>query len=391
MIDFLQMRDEFPITNQWIFLDNAGAVPLPRFVTETMRQFIDTYYCRGITDHWPLLEETVRACRELFARLVGAGPEEIALVSSTSEGLNIVANLLPFARGDNVVISDLEFPSNRFPWLNLERKGVKVVTAPLLGSASPIDSLAKCINRRTRLVAVSHVSFANGLKLDLREVSGLAHSHGAYLAVDAVQSAGVVPFDVHAAEVDFLACSGFKWLLSPSGTGAFYCRDELTARNTPAYLSWYSVENPFAFGLGGQVKMAADARRFMISGNINLIGYQGFRAGLTRILEMGVGNIEARIGCLKDLVLKRVGELDLGLISPPNRGAMGPIVNFRVPDPVGLLGKFRDAKVYAVERLGGIRLSPYIYNTEQEIATAMDVVEDHVRATRRGSRGREHA
>lgn len=383
MIDFLQIRSEFPITRRWIFLDNAGAIPLPRFVTDRMRDFIETYYCDSITEHWPLLEETVSACRTLFAQLVGATREEIALVSSTSEGLNIVANLLEFSAGDNVVISDLEFPSNRFPWLNLERRGVEVVTATLLGSESPVAQLAKCTNERTRLIAVSHVSFANGLKLDLGEVSNLAHSFGAYLAVDAVQSAGVVPLDVHEAGVDFLACSGFKWLLSPSGTGAFFCRGDLIARHVPAYLSWYSVEDPFGFGLGGQLALAGDARRFMISGNINLIGFQGFRAGLTRILEVGVNNINSRIECLKGMILKRAEELDLELISPSDRAASGPIVNFRVADPAGLLGRFRDAKVYAVERLGGIRLSPYIYNTEEEIAQVMDIVGDHVRNTRK--------
>lgn len=379
-MDFSDIRSEFPITSEWIFLDNAGAVPLPHFVTGVMQDFIETYYRHGITDHWPLLQETLAECRTLFARLIGAHPEEVALVGSTSEGLNVVANMLDFGPGDSVVVTDVEFPSNLFPWLNLERKGVEVRTARVLGAASPLDQLAEKVDEKTRLLAVSHVSFVNGLKLDLAEAARLAHAHGAYLAVDAVQSAGAIPLDVHADGVDFLACSGFKWLMSPSGTGAFFCRDELMRQYTPAYLSWFSVEEPFNFVPGNEMRLAEDARRFMISGNINLIGFQGFRAALQYILDLGVEAIQSRTEELRDFVLDRVADLELPLISPDDRSRMGPIVNFRVPDPDQLVDQLRQEHVYAVQRLGGLRLSPHIYNMPGEIETVMKIVEEYVRS-----------
>lgn len=377
-MDLSQIRSEFPIAERWIFLDNAGAVPLPRFVTEAMRDFIEAYYLEGITVHWPLLQEAVEECRTLFARLIGAKTEEVALVSSTSEGLNIVANMLDFGPGDNVVLTDLEFPSNLFPWLNLQRKGVEVRVARVFGAQSPVDELARRVDGNTRLITVSHVSFVNGLKLDLSAVADLAQAHGAYLAVDAVQSAGAVPLDVHAAGVDFLACSGFKWLMSPSGTGAFFCREELIQRYPPAYVSWFGVEEPFRFVPGSEMRLTGDARRFMISGNINLIGFQGFRAALEVILSLGVEAIQAYHQGLRDFVLDRVAALGLPLLSPEDRSCLGPIVNFRVPDPDDLVTKLRAERVYAVQRLGGLRLSPHIYNTVSELESAMEVVAKHV-------------
>lgn len=372
------VRSKFLITDEWTFLDNAGAVPLPRFVTGAMQDFIEAYYRDGIAHHWPLLQETVGECRALFARLIGAHLEEVALIGSTSEGLNIVANMLDFSPGDNVVVTDAEFPSNLFPWLNLERKGVEVRIAPVLGSDSPLDQLSKKVDGKTRLLAVSHVSFVNGLKLDLAEAARLAHAHGGYLAVDAVQSAGAIPLDVHACEVDFLACSGFKWLMSPSGTGAFFCRDELIGQYTPAYLSWFSVEEPFNFVPGNAMNLPGDARRFMTSGNINLIGFQGFRAALRYILDQGVGAIQSHNEELCNLILDKVTALGLPLISPSEQALRGPIVNFRVPDPDGLVDKLRREHIYAVQRLGGLRLSPHIYNTRSEIETVMTMVEEHI-------------
>lgn len=243
---------------------------------------------------------------------------------------------------------------------------------------SPLDELSKVVDDETRLLAVSHVSFVNGLKLNLAEVAALAHGHGAYLSVDAVQSAGVVPLDVHADGVDFLACSGLKWLMSPSGTGAFFCREELIRRYTPAYISWFSVEEPFSFTPGSEMRLAEDARRFTISGNINLVGFQGFRAALQHILEYGVESIQSHVESLIGLIIDQATGMGLPMISPSDRSQLGPIVNFQVPDPDQLVDKLRHEHIYAVQRVGGLRLSPHIYNTPSEIDAAMTIVEQHV-------------
>ncbi len=377
-MDLKDVRKEFPIIKDWIFLDNAGAVPLPLFVTEEMRSFIEGYYKEGITDHWPLLVETIDDCREKFSGLIGARREEVALVSSTSEGLNIVANMLDFQAEDNVVLTDVEFPSNLFPWLNLRRIGVDVRVAPILGSEKPLDVIAEYIDTNTKVVAVSHVSFANGMKLDLSSLSELAHSNKAYLVVDAVQSAGVIPLDVERDGVDFLACSGFKWLMSPSGTGAFYCRKEHLGKFDPAYISWFSVEQPFNFVPGNPMQLADDASRFTISGNINLIGYQGFRKGLQFILDVGVEQIWSHVNELCGVIREYAQQMKIESLSPSKEELWGPIVNLRVPQPDLLVESLREEKIYTVQRLGGLRISPHIYNTSNEIEILIERLHKHI-------------
>jgi selenocysteine lyase/cysteine desulfurase len=378
-VTFHSIRSEFPITNEWIYLDNAGAVPLPRFVSESMKQFMDEYYHESITDHWSLLQDTVKECRILFAKLIGSRPEEVALIGSTSEGMNIVANLVDFCPGDNVVVTDLEFPANLFPWLNLTRKGVEVRTAKVSDAELPLEAIARCVDDRTRVVAVAHVAFSTGLRLDLAPIADLAHAYGAFLAVDAVQSIGVVPLDVHAAEVDFLACSGFKWLMSPSGTGAFFCREELIHKYHPAYVSWFSVQNPYNFVPGGDFHLAEDASRFMISGNINLIGFQGFREALKFVLNTSVDAIFSHVQSLLVYIMERAEALELSLITPSELSRLGSIINIRVPDPDRLVQLLRNEHIYAVQRVGGVRFSPYIYNTRRELEIVMGLVEDFVK------------
>ena len=381
-MDFRSIRSEFPITKDWIFMDNAGAVPLPRFVTGRMQSFMDEYYKEGITDHWPLLEETVADCRSLFAQLIHAEPEEIAMIGSTSEGMNIVANMIDFRSGDNVVVTDIEFPANLFPWLNLKNKGVEVRIAEVGNSESALEKIAACTDDRTRVISVAHVAFPTGRRLDLAPIAELAHAHGAYLAVDAVQSAGVVPLDVKADGVDFLACSGFKWLMSPSGTGMFFCRKDLIQKYNPAYVSWFTVENPFNFVPGNDFSLTADARRFMISGNINLIGFQGFREGVRFILDAGVENIYAHVHELISIMMERARKMGLTFVSPDDVSELGSIVNIKVPELDLLMKTLLDNHVYTVQRVGGVRLSPYFYNTKEEAEAVMDIIEEHVRKVR---------
>jgi len=377
-MEIAELRNEFPITKDWIFLDNAGAVPLPVFVTNAMVDFIDRYYSEGITDHWPLLLETVQDCQEKFSNLIGAKPSEVALVGSTSEGLNIVANMIDVQEGDNIVITNAEFPSNLFPWLNLRRNGIEVRIAPTLGSSDPVGEIEQLVDANTRVLATSHVSFTNGLKLDLSALSDLAHSVDAYLVVDAVQSAGVVPIDVEKVEVDFLACSGFKWLMAPSGTGVFYCREKHIDRFTPAYISWFSVKEPFNFVPGNPMQLADDARRFTISGNINLIGYQGLRKSLEYILDLGVDRIWSHVDHLCNLIREFAHSEDIRSISPTDKYLQGPIVNLEIPEADKLVSSLREDKIYTVQRLGGIRISPHIYNTIDEIYTLIEKIQTYL-------------
>jgi len=222
MTDFKALRDDFPVTRNFVFLDVANKCAPPQRVADAICAYIaDQSSTGGDKDVWHAKVEEVRG---LFARLIGAGPSEVALVKNTSEGFNLIANSLSYRAGDNIVITDLEHPNNTFPWLRLREMGVDVRIVPSHdGSIDPEDFEAY-VDDRTRIVSVTSVACVTGARLDLRGISQVCHAHGAYLMVDAVQSLGILGLDVNADGIDFLASGGYKGLLALHGLGFLYCR-----------------------------------------------------------------------------------------------------------------------------------------------------------------------
>ena len=374
-LDVEALRREFPIADRCVYLDNAGAAPNPRRTVEAVSRFLQEYSEGGIYRHWEHYESLVDGVRDALATLLGAGRDEVALVGSASEGINIIAHALPWQPGDRVVITDLEFPSNVYPWLHLSRLGVEIRVAAHEDGVVPAERIVELIDERTRLVSLSHVTFASGYRQDVARVAPACRSAGARLLVDATQSAGWLPLDVCALGADFVVCAGFKWLLSPHGTGALYCRRELLAETTPRYASWLSVREPFDFRRPRAAELAADARRFMLTPNLAISAFIGMLTSLRLLLEVGVERVHDHVMELGGLL--RASARDLGLTTwadgPPE--TQSPIVNVRVPDARAMVEALRAQDVIAVERLGGVRLSPHLYNTAAEIRRAMEALD----------------
>ncbi len=205
---------EFPVTQKCIYLDHAGVSPLPLRVKSAIETFLSEATNAGAF-HYPKWSQQVVEIRRSCARLVHARPEEIAFVKSTSHGLSIVAKGLDWKPGDNVLIYEKEFPSNIYPWLNLQRKGVVVKIIPSRDGRIVIDDIEKLIDSRTRLLSLSSVQYANGFRIDLKKVGGLCRNKNVLFCVDAIQSLGVIPMDVKECNIDFLSADGHKWLLGP--------------------------------------------------------------------------------------------------------------------------------------------------------------------------------
>ena len=169
----------------------------------------------------------------MAAQMIGATPEEIALVRSTTVGVNLVAEGFPWQPGDNVVVPGDEFPANLYPWMNLESRSVEARRVPSDGLQIDLNRLDEACDNRTRIVALSWVGYASGWRTDLAAAAEIAHRHGALLFVDAIQGLGAFPIDVRKSGVDFLASGGQKWLLGPEAAGLFYLRRELIERLHP--------------------------------------------------------------------------------------------------------------------------------------------------------------
>lgn len=360
-------RQEFPVTQKCIYLDHSGVSPLPLPVKSAIETFLSEA-TQGGAFHYPKWSQQVVEIRRSCARLVHARPEEIAFVKSTSHGLSIVAKGLDWKPGDNVLIYEKEFPSNSYPWLNLQRKGVVVKIIPSRDGRIVIDDIEKLIDSRTRLLSLSSVQYANGFRVDLKNVGGLCRKKNILFCVDAIQSLGVIPMDVKECSIDFLSADGHKWLLGPEGIGIFYCRKELVERIDPPLLGWKSVQNEFDFD-HPDFALKTDAQRFE-EGSMNLLGIFGLGAAIDLLSGVGIGAIEERVLGLGDVIIREAERKGYSLLTPKARKERGGNItiagNF---DPAKTRDDLRGRGIMVNARGGGLRVSPHFYNTEEEIVT----------------------
>ena len=258
-ISLEDLRRRFPITDRIRYLNHAATGPISRGVQEAiLRQTeIHTLYNEGANQRY---EPVYRECRESAARLVGSRAARVAFIQNTSHGISLLANGQDWREGDNVIVPEMEFPSNYLAWLNLADRGVELRRLNLVDGRVTPEALSRAIDGRTRAVALSHVQYFNGFKVDLAAISEVTHSRGALLVVDGTQSVGAIPVDVEALRIDALVVSAHKWMLGPLGIGFMALSDKMFARTRVTQLGWLSVNDPFAFNR--EIDLPDDATRF---------------------------------------------------------------------------------------------------------------------------------
>jgi len=372
------LRDrEFPWTAATIYLNNASVGPIP----ERTRLALEVFNAKRTAPHllpdreiFPMLD----AARAAAARLIGADAAEIALMPSTSAGLNVAARALPLAPGDVVLVSDREFPANVHPWLALRRQGIAVELLPVTPEGFPDEDrlVERLADPRVRVLAVSFVQFSNGYKADLARLGGACRANGAWLVVDAIQGLGASPLDVREVPVDLLACGGQKWLLSPWGSGFLYVRRELVPRLEPVAVGWLAVEgtDDFANLLRYDHRLRADARRFELPNAFH--DCLGFTTSVALLLELGVAAVDAYTRALGDPLIAWARRRGLRVVSPADGPHRSAIVCLALPDPAGAHRRLRQAGVVCSLREGALRFAPHCYNTVEEIERTIGVMDE---------------
>jgi len=362
---FEAFRREFPVTGKYLYLDHSGIAPISLRVKTAVGKFL-AESTEGGSFHYPQWAQRTVEIRSACARLINAGPEELAFVKSTSHGLSLVAQGLDWRPGDNVVIYEKEFPSNIYPWLNLRSKGVEVRAIPSRDGRILLEDIARLMNSRTRLLSISTVQFSNGFRIDMEKVGSLCREKQVLLCVDAIQSLGMVPMDVRAFHIDFLSADAHKWLLGPEGIGIFYCRNGLAGQLSPPLIGWKSVRNELAFDRPDFL-LKTDALRFE-EGSMNLMGIVGLGAALELLFEVGIEQIEQRVLDLGELILREAEKRSYRVLTPRTRQERGGNItisgNF---DAVRMRDALREKRIMVNARGGGIRVSPHFYNTDEEI------------------------
>ncbi len=363
---------DFPILKRMDFFNHAGVAPISGPAAAALRTYAAQAESTAYVDTgWHRRASEVKA---LAARLIhAAGPQEIAFVPNTSTGLSLVAKGISFREGDRVVITNVEYPANRYPWEDLRRQGVELVEVPQQPDGRiDVGRVCEAIDERTRVVSLSHVQYASGHRIDLRPVSDAVHAVGGYLCVDAIQSCGVLPVDVEAMGIDFLAADGHKWLLSPEGAGIFYCRRELCRELHPNVVGWMNMIDANNYG-DYRFEFQDDARRFE-PGSWNIPGIVALGASLELLLDVGIENVWSRVEALTTRLCEGLENKGYHVFSP--RAAADErsgIVIFDAPPevaeaPAEVVARLqREHHIIIVMREGRLRASPHFYNTTQQI------------------------
>lgn len=375
-IDVESLRKLFPITENYNFQDHAAVAPISRRVAEAMKHQIDVTLEAGY-----LGEDFYRHAdrvRGLAARLINAHADEITFVKNTSEGLAFVANGLKWNTGDNIVTTKAEFPANIYPWMSLQSQGVRLKMVLEEDGRIPLENIIRAMDGRTRLVAISAVQFGSGFQTDLRALGQACQERGVLLCVDAIQALGAVPVDVREMNIDFLSADGHKWLCGPEGCGIFFVRRELLGHLRPTTVGWLCMKNAWEFGKY-RYELRDDARRFD-SGAYNLVGICGLGAAIELILEIGVPDIYRRILALTDRLVAGLRERGYRVISSRRPGEASGIVAFLSDqhDHERIRQHLRqEHRVVISHRLGRLRASPHVYNTEAEIDQLVSLLPGH--------------
>ncbi len=368
-------RDEFPVARNFVFLNHAGVGPTSTRVVNAVHRFMDSLATTGrpCFEEWEALADE---CRSRFARLVGASPDEIAFVRNTSHGLSLLASGLDWRPGDRVTVSTaLEYPSNVYPWMDLERRGIAALDRieEDEGAVTP-ESAAAAMRPGTRVLAVSSAQYATGAVTDLAELGALCRARGALLCVDGIQTVGALPLDVKEAGVHFLSADSHKWMLGMMGIGAVFVDRSIATRVHPPLLGWRSTTEAFDFDRV-HFELRDTAGRFE-EGSLAYPLIAGFSEALAILEEAGVEAVAAHVAELVGTLAARLEEL--GCETGPTAARRRHILMFRHPrvDVQRLAEGLAERRVVASLRRGWIRASPHLYNTREEMEQVAEAVRE---------------
>jgi selenocysteine lyase/cysteine desulfurase len=365
-MNWAELRDEFPVTARWAFLDHAAVSPLPRRTAQALAEYAADMSANGSTAVSGWVERTEETRRSL-AQLLHCDPLDLALLKNTSEGIGIVAEGFPWRDGDNIVLATDEYPSNQYPWMNLAERGVAVRKVASRGSRIAIDDLRDAMDSRTRLLAISSVEYASGFRSNLDALCELCRGRGVALCIDAIQSLGALPLDVSRSPVDFVASGGHKWLLGPQGTGFLYVRREWLDRLRVALVGWSSVVSGHDYGRI-DFTLKPHAGRFE-SGTLNYGGLAALGDSVRLLLDLGPEAIERRINELTGHLCELAQRAGWSVFSDRAADAWSGIVVLEKSgvEPKPVAARAKAAGVIVAVRGGRLRVSPHVYNTVEDL------------------------
>jgi len=372
-----QMRaEQFPQLEDCIYLSHCRIGVPPAVTLEAVRDFINGQCLRRGEAVVNLHEKD---CIREASRLINAEEDEVGLLRSTSEGMGAFSSMLDLRPGDSVILNDLEFMSNIIPWRIMEReKGITLKIVHHHEGRLRVSDIKKAVDDRTRVIVISSVQEVNGFRSDIGAIGRLARRHGILFMVDAIQHLGALSLDVKGADIDILIAGGHKWLLSPFGTGVYFVRKALIPRMKPIYLGWRNVEEDNwrdygdpAFSPTRSYSIRGDsAKRFMISVTDIIPGVPALWRSLRFINDVGIHEIEKRIGYLVSVLCDELKGC-VRILSPLDERHRSGILTVRTESDQGITERLAERRIYVsrayASGTGGIRIAPHFFNTVEEV------------------------
>jgi len=377
--DLSSYRQEFPILAERTYLISASLGPLSLRARRAATEHLDLWQRLGPEELWmdhglPKLEQ----CRDQFSQIIGADPDEVAIVPSVSSGLSSIASCLSLDERNKVLLSDMDFPTNSYVWRAQQRRGAKLdFVASADGIRIEASDFLERIDGQTAMVNTNRVLFESSWIMDLPPIVEAAHDAGAFVVVDDFHGSGIVPLDVHALGIDFLLSGALKWLMGGQGIAFLYCRRDLITKMQPLVVGWFGTKKPFDFDRSA-LDLRNDARRFE-TGTYTLPQAWTASAGMEIILEVGVERIRSRNQELTSLIIEKADEANLEVLSPRADDRRGGLVRVRVPggrpNAERILHELFKRNVVLDQRGDALRISPHFFSTEEEVERCFEELE----------------
>jgi selenocysteine lyase/cysteine desulfurase len=367
-----QIRSRFKIFQHKIYLNSCSQGPLSDAVQAGLEAFMASWHEQG--SPWELWVNQYEAARTAFAQFINASPDEVAIVTSVSAGINGVASALNFRERNKVVMGEFEFPTMGHVWLGQRVRGAEVHFVSAEGNRIPAANYEKIVDRNTLIVPLTHVCFKNGFRSEINAITQIAHRAGALVMLDDYQDCGTRPVDVKAMDLDFFVSGTLKYLLGPPGLAFMYVRKELISSLIPTVTGWFAQANPFAYD-PKLFDLSPSARRFE-SGSPSVPNVYAALPGFQLLQEIGLENVAGHIKKLAQSLLSCAHGLGIRAKTPAD--SAGPLVVLQCKDSTSLVQKLAQSNIVASNRHDGLRISFHVYNTLDDVKAVVEVLKKNI-------------
>ncbi len=360
------LRELFPVTQRYVYLNHASNGPLAIPVVEAMSGYIERCSRHGEVPYVEA-EAVVEDCREMAARLMGVIPSEIAFVKNASAGAIIAIGSIEWQHGDNMVLMQDAFPVNIYPFdYLLPQVEKRYVTSTELAKGP--DCVFRLVDRHTRAIALDWVNFLSGVRTDVIALSTFCHTRAIHILLDVMQGLGAVNQSFGEIGVDFAYAGGNKWLLGPQGSGILYVNSAILPKLAPANLGWLSAKWDDFSDIYSRKPLKPGASRYE-EGTKNYVGIYGLRESLRILLDAGMTEVGARVRTLTQLLRQQLEERGFEVMTPVDPQRHAGIITASRPDVdmATLFARLEEQGFVCSLRENRLRIAPHFYNTEEEI------------------------